>query len=143
MVDVDDVLGAEMAEALATRGHNVSVTDVNGVKAVVNAIVRDGDRIFGASSAETYSEDERLMMAVGSCKRFAEERDRCGVVKGLAFCYRSDLQLYRIGRQTSQIGGHSIGDDAQMIQNRMQFIRCARGLCCRLNLMNKLYQPDY
>ena len=53
VVDVDDVLGAEMADALATRGHNVSVTDVNGVKAVVNAIVRDGDRIFGASSVET------------------------------------------------------------------------------------------
>lgn len=47
LVDVDDVVGLDMAEELKSRGHNVTVTDVNAVKAVVNAVMRRGEKIYG------------------------------------------------------------------------------------------------
>jgi alpha-glucuronidase len=36
-----------MVAELRARGHNVTVADVNGVKAVVNAVVRKGGKVYG------------------------------------------------------------------------------------------------
>jgi gamma-glutamyltranspeptidase/glutathione hydrolase/leukotriene-C4 hydrolase len=42
-VDVDDSLADGVIDLLRQKGHNVSVSDRNGVKAVVNAIhIQDG-----------------------------------------------------------------------------------------------------
>jgi gamma-glutamyltranspeptidase/glutathione hydrolase/leukotriene-C4 hydrolase len=47
-VDVDDSFAGGVLSALRARGHNVSVSDRNGIKAVVNAVhVRDGV-VYGA-----------------------------------------------------------------------------------------------
>jgi gamma-glutamyltranspeptidase/glutathione hydrolase/leukotriene-C4 hydrolase len=48
VVDVDDGLGQYVADALVKRGHNITVTDMYGVKAIVNAVMRDGELIYGA-----------------------------------------------------------------------------------------------
>jgi gamma-glutamyltranspeptidase/glutathione hydrolase/leukotriene-C4 hydrolase len=47
-VDVDDSLPRPMIEALASRGHNISLSSRDGVKAVVNAIhLGKGGVIYG------------------------------------------------------------------------------------------------
>lgn len=51
IVDVDDGLGREVVDALVQRWHNVTVSDMYGVKAVVNGVMRIGDSIFAASDS--------------------------------------------------------------------------------------------
>jgi gamma-glutamyltranspeptidase / glutathione hydrolase / leukotriene-C4 hydrolase len=64
IVDVDNVLGIDVARALKAKGHNVSVTDVNAVKAVVNGVMQIGDTIYGEEP--TYSQICNTMLTHSS-----------------------------------------------------------------------------
>jgi gamma-glutamyltranspeptidase / glutathione hydrolase / leukotriene-C4 hydrolase len=46
-VNVDDVVPKALVEALVERGHNVTVRDINGVAAVVQGVVKAGEKIYG------------------------------------------------------------------------------------------------
>jgi gamma-glutamyltranspeptidase/glutathione hydrolase/leukotriene-C4 hydrolase len=69
----------DVIEALRKRGHNVTVTDVGGVKAVVNAVVRGEDGvIYGASAGGAPAAIPVLMRAYAA----ASDSRKNGIAAG-------------------------------------------------------------
>ncbi|THH27848.1 hypothetical protein EUX98_g6344 [Antrodiella citrinella] len=50
-VDVDNVYPAEYLDSLRERGHNITVSDVNRIAAVINTVKKEGDTIYAASDS--------------------------------------------------------------------------------------------
>lgn len=48
VVDADNVYPAALLDGLRTRGHNVSIADVNRVAAVVQLVTQEGGTLYGA-----------------------------------------------------------------------------------------------
>jgi gamma-glutamyltranspeptidase/glutathione hydrolase/leukotriene-C4 hydrolase len=50
-VDADDIVPGTVLNSLIERGHNITVSDINRVAAVVQAVMRVDGRIFAASDS--------------------------------------------------------------------------------------------
>ncbi|KAH9951517.1 gamma-glutamyltranspeptidase [Amylocystis lapponica] len=50
-VDADSVYSTEVLDGLKAKGHNITVSDINRVAAVVQAVVKKGNRIYAASDS--------------------------------------------------------------------------------------------
>ncbi|KAH9839396.1 gamma-glutamyltranspeptidase [Rhodofomes roseus] len=51
MVVADNTLPAETLDFLRAKGHNVTVTDINRIASVVQAVARQGNKVFAASDS--------------------------------------------------------------------------------------------
>ncbi|KAH9935606.1 gamma-glutamyltranspeptidase [Fomitopsis serialis] len=51
MVDADNTLPVDTLDALRGKRHNVTVSDINRIASVVQAVARQGDKIFAASDS--------------------------------------------------------------------------------------------
>jgi gamma-glutamyltranspeptidase/glutathione hydrolase/leukotriene-C4 hydrolase len=50
-VDADNVYPPHLLDGLIQRGHNLTVSDINRVAAVIQAVLRDGSVIYAASDS--------------------------------------------------------------------------------------------
>lgn len=50
-VDADEIVPGAVLNTLIERGHNITVSDMNRVAAVVQAVVRKDGKIFAASDS--------------------------------------------------------------------------------------------
>ena len=66
-------------DVLLTLNGLVAVMDINRIAAVIQAVVKDGDTIFGERTLlSSYSE----ILTVASCERLEEERHCGGLLTG-------------------------------------------------------------
>lgn len=99
-VDADDVYPPDLLKELERRGHNITgewlkitrqrvgelmaltVSDVNRVAAVIQAVMKEGRAIYGTCGVNWWNQAHETLY---SCERLAQEWDRCGLLVGRMF----------------------------------------------------------